>query len=377
MEKTSTFPQDQEISTTERKYSPITLAVLASVAATLAPQDSDAKAPNNLLQRHAPKTFYTDSKQTFESVGKNRPREFEVTNEKPITFYVSGPAKVTLKLANKTHQHVQRPIKAKVLVDGTEYQLGHPTKEIALDIGPIALSTGSHEVTVTTDEAHEYYVSLSGAEEGETPEVLDAYQMEWIDDPNTPGSFQVLCHAHEDTDSEAKAGLDFRFLTDTPPVELKKDKKGKGFTYKITRLPESEEITVTLEDKDTDGVTYTSASFQPDEDQTCDFERTVPPAESQDYTAPEQIALNITPASDVGTGDVKLVPPAATQEDGLALPSGMECKVINSQSEIPKTSRLFCWQRVKGLIQAWRAMITSKTPATETAQKFRYILKKY
>lgn len=374
MEKPST-PTPHEHPTkslAEVSRSPITIAILASVAAALAPQDADAKPPRNLMQRHAPKTFYTDQAQTFESVGKNRPRVFEVTNEKPITFYVSGPAKITLQLTNKSHQHVQRPIKAKVFVDGTEYQLRHPLNMKTVDIGPISLPEGNHEVRVETDEAHEYFVSLSGAEEVETPdEVLDAYQKDWTDDPSMPDKFQVPCHAHEDTDSEAEAGLDFKFLTDTPPVELNQKKKDGSFAYEITRLPESEEITVTL--KNTDGVTYTSASFQPDEDQTCDFERTAPPAGSSDYNAPEQIALHVTPVVNAGTGDVNLVVPPK-QESGLALPTGMECKVVNSQSEIPKTSRLFCWQKVKGLIRAWRAMITSKT-TNDT--KFRYILDKY
>lgn len=352
--------------------SPITVAVLASVAAALAPQTADAKPPKNLMQRHAPKTFYTDPAQTFESVGKNRPRTFEVTSAKPLTFYVSGPAKVTLQLTNKSHEHVQRPIKAKVFVDGTEYQLRHPLKMQTVDIGPISLPAGVHEIKVETDEAHEYFATLSGAAEVETPEVLDAYQKDWIDDPSMPDRFETACHAHEDTDPEAKAGLDFKLLDSDAPVELGNTKDGK-FAYEITRLPESTGIFVTL--TNADGTVYTSAPFEPDEDQMCDFERTNPPAQSTDYTAPEQIALHVSPQLYPNTGTVSL-PNPPKQESGLGLPKGMECKVVNSQSELPQTSRLFCWQRVKGWLRAWRAMITSKTVNGSTTD-FRYILDKY
>lgn len=372
MEKLSHSPKHKTEPLTQTIRSPITVAVLASVAAVLAPQNADAKPPRQLMLRHAPQTSYVDPAQTFESVGRNRPRTFEVTNAKPLTFYVSGPANVTLRLTNKSHQHVQRPIKAKVFVDGTEYQLRHPLKKQTVDIGPISVPEGVHEIKVETDEAHEYFASLSGAAEVETPGVLDAYQIPWTDDPSMPDRFETACHSHEDTDPGATAGLDFKFLDDDAPVELGDKKDGK-FAYDITRSPESTRVSVTL--TDADGIVYTSASFEPDEDQMCDLERTVPPAQSTDYTAPEQIALHVSPQLDPNTGTVSL-PNPPKQESGLALPKGMECKVVNSQSELPQTSRLFCWQKVKGLIRAWRARITSKTVSGNTTD-FRYILDEY
>lgn len=358
-----------------------------------------------LLRPFVPGTFYADEGTVATEMATGSPRGFEVTERRNATFYVYGPAKITLRAypyvyADAKDRTASLPIRCiTVEVDGKEYEMSpedlpagtiFPTtkqkeedtegdgggkikgKQFGLWNAPITiplgnLGPGQHEITVSTDrEPLGYRIVLQGADEVSKHGVIGAYALQRpiIEDPNTPASFEFPCEMQVAPDTPKGYQLTG---TELSPVPLEAAASPDKLVLHICPLDNSPRAVLEAirgdlaacalrdpferADAEKKGVRYRTRPLDPNTPSVCEFERITPPSESTDRTGPKEYTLPVTANGD--GGDDENYTARIEDDENFPLPKGMKQAVIGNT--------LYVWRIMpNGRVRAYRGALDTR-----------------
>ncbi|MEK7523603.1 MAG: hypothetical protein AAB588_01100 [Patescibacteria group bacterium] len=374
-------------------------AVKVSPATAAAPPPPPPGPPEGLVKPYDPRTFFVSPETESASMGPDQPRGFDIEQEKPFSFYVTGDPNHKTEINFELYPWVPvkaserakyGPLEVQVFIDGVHQELppqdlpkgkilkSSRYEDMALWDEPILIPAmtfgpGTHEVTFLI-KPFSVRAVLRGATPTSTPKSLPALEIPFEDDSNFPPEFSF----HGEITGLGTGDYKLKAITGSP-VLLNLGAETKGMKVEVLRIPEDSRVRIKLT-KGTSGSSdyfeYESDPIEPGTAYDIAFRRMSPPARSTDRSGPDAMPIYFNVTGDNTTGY------NATIDDdvhGLRTPPDLNCEVTNVKN--PRNNKVvralaWCWEKTANGVRALRTTLDAGRPAG-VPKRSRHRLEEY
>lgn len=347
--------------------------VTAAIASAIVPDAAEAKSPIKGLVKidgadnplaYQPQTYFVPNSVSRIETKSNQPALFQITETTPITFYVTGPATVSLEFHSIAHKHQEMPYKANITVDQEKFAIPHPSPS-KIKTGSITIGAGTHAIEVKPIDPHSFYVSLAGAQETAFPAIPPAPYVPFEADPDLKPVIEIPCvfkldpkhdQGYEDLEVIHHPTTDEYDELKLGRIDEYKELKVAGMpatTYRVSNSP----LIISYADNGKSAGTTDAMRYElpkpiyPIEERLCTYVLTMPRVHAIDYSGPYTMPLDATVTYDANAGYTATVDKK---------PEGLTCQthnVVDKTSKLITRALLYCWDK-KGDVHGTTLFIT-------------------